>query len=707
MAKARLIAVSMVVAMAGFLGAAEAAKSAQDLQSLQELETTIRKESLAFLSLIKKMSPEKKSAVRLRKVEKGKVVRSRCRVYDTLDEDGKVLYSPRLNEEFTLIEKDDAYYRIRLPDGREGWIEEQCLQTFSASEKETQTKFAGVASSEINGFMALAGEIYASMAKHYKSAEAIHEAYRPDSLAQTRTVKEIRRVFANISRYFQYGDYFYRQYVRDRKLISSADAGALAKLSAWGELFLGTARHVTEIGSGQSEENKGGSRDISLGASYALQANSQVEVSFSNRREIIQTPFSSTALQAGYTLSQSEKLSLHAAVGYNSYRDEANRLNDFGQVAVKTDARFDLSPRQSIRLDYSFTSNSFANDPGAGFANHALGAGFKLQANAESSFLMQLRSNLETSDSAFHQFIYLAPSLGYERAKGASRLGLKLAFELLSYKELELKNFSRFSLLLDSAGRRGDASRNASLAVIYKTFPNNDQSSYLQLGGKYAAQSGGSGQKLFSVSLTSNLFTAASASSHSEMRLDYGGDSRGFFGNFTLYGRFWHSAEPAAGGPAKPHVIDLYAAMGLRTAVVKIGPVLALHAQVTPGEGASFFKRDGNLFRVGGLAEVSLKLPARGSLTLNAAYEYGFVYNEEISVDLGSGSITSGDVVQRHPTTFRVSGQVSIPILPQLEFVSRVNFYKIATDMDATISINPIAANRMFLALFGVRYRYN
>ena len=198
-----------------------------------------------------------------------------------------------------------------------------------------------------------------------------------------------------------------------------------------------------------------------------------------------------------------------------------------------------------------------------------------------------------------------------------------------------------------------------------------------------------------------------SASSHSEMRMDFGGASQVFFSNFTLYGRFWHSAETTGGGPAKPHVIDLYAAMGLRTAAIKIGPVFAVHAQVTPGEGTSFFKRDGNLFRVGALAEASLPLPARGSLTLNAAYEYGFVYNDEISIDPDSGIITSGDVVQRHPTTFRVSGQVSIPILAQLEFIGRFNFYKIATDMDPTISINPIIANRMFLLLFGVRYRYN
>jgi hypothetical protein len=432
-----------------------------------------------------------------------------------------------------------------------------------------------------------------------------------------------------------------------------------------------------------------------------------MEMSFSNRREIIQTPFSSTAIQAGYSLGNNEKLNFHATVGYNSYRDEANDRNNFNQVAIKTDASFNLSPSQTIRLDYSFTNNSFANDSTAGFANHALGAGLKFQTSQDSSFNIQLHSNLETSDSAFHQFIFLAPSLGYERVKADSRLLLKFVFELLSYKELELKNFNIFSLLLDSAGRRGNLSRNASLTFIYKTFPNNDQSSYLQLGGKYATASMDLNQKLFSISLNSNLFTAYSANSYSEMRVDYGADSQGFFSNFTLYGRFWHSPEAATGGQAKPHVIDLYAALGLRTAAIKIGPVFAVHALVTSGEGTSFFKKDGNLFRVGALAEASLKLPAKGSLTLNAAYEYGFVYNDEISIDLGSGNITSGDVVQRHPTTFRVNGQVAFPILSQLEFISRVSFYKIATDMDPTISINPIVANRMFLLLFGVRYRYN
>jgi hypothetical protein len=693
--------------MVFLLPAAKNEQPTQDLQSLQALEKTIRRESLAFLSLVQKMKPEKKSAARRRTVEKGKVVRSRCQVYDTLDEGGRVLYSPRLNEEFTILDREDAYCRVRLADGREGWIEERCLQAFSADEVVNEIKFAGVANSEIGGFMELADKIYAALARQNQAAAAIYAKYRPAGLAETGTIRQIRRAYTAIGRYFRYGDYFYQEYIRDRKLIASRDAAALAKLSAWAELFLGTANHASEAASGQSAENRGGSRDIVLGASYALRENSQLEVAFSDRREIIQTPFGATALQAGYSLRPSESLDLHAAVSYNTYRDEVNDLNDFSQLSLKTDVRFDLSPKQTIRLDYTFTSSSFANDPGAGFANHALSAGFRLQAQRGGSFHVQLRTNLETSDSAFHQFVYLAPSLGYERQKAAGGWGLKFAFELLSFRELELKNFNRLSLSFDSAGRRGGSARNAGLALIYKTYAHNEQSNYLQLGGKYTALASGRDRRLFSVSVSSNLFTAHGANSHSELRLDYGGDAGRFFSNITLYGRFWHRPQAAGSGPAKPHVIDLYAALGLRSATFKIGPVLALHAQVAPGEGVSFFKKDGNLFRVGALAEGSLKLPARGSLTVNAAYEYGFVYNDEIAIDLGSGSLTTGDVVLRHPTTFRVSGQLAIPILARLEFASRVSFYKIATDMDPTISINPIAANRMFLALCGIRYRYN
>ncbi|MCX6557118.1 MAG: hypothetical protein NTW95_06760 [Candidatus Aminicenantes bacterium] len=709
MTKIVLLIFSLIVIPAFRSEAAEVEKAvqAQDLNSLQELEKTARKESLAFLCLIKKMEPEKKNSSRWRKVEKGKVVKNRCKVYDALDENARTLYSPRLNEEFTIIEKNDEFFRILLPGGREGWIEEKCLQTFSVNEEEIQTKFKGVANSQINQFMTTAGEIYARLARQKDSAEKIYEKYRDLPLSGPRTIKEIRSAYGKISRYFQYGDYFYREYVRDRKLLFSAGSDALAKLSAWGELFLGTSSHVTEMPGSQSEENKGGSHDISLGASYALKENSQMELSFSSRREIIQTPFSNTAIQAGYSLRGSGKMNVHAAFSYNSYNDETNDFNNFSQVALKTDASFDLRPGQTLRLDYSFANNSFANDQTAGFANHALAAGLNFQVNKEAGLNLQLRSNLETSDSAFHKFIFLSPSIGYERTRANSRLLLKFAYELISFKELELKNFNRISLQLDSAGRKGDLSRNAGLFFIYKTFPNNDQSSYLQLGGKYATALNGLKTRLFSISVNSNLFTANGANSYSEMKLDYGGTSQGFFSNLTLYGRFWHSPEGTGSGSVKPHVIDLYAAAGLRSAFIKIGPVIALHALASSGDGTSFFKRDGNLFRIGALAEAEFPLPARGRLTLNAAYEYGFVYNDEISINLGSGEITSGDVVQRHPTTFRINGQASLPILPQLEFISRVDFYKISTDMDPSISINPIIANRMFLLLFGVRYRYN
>ncbi len=369
MSKTLLFCFSLVFATAFRIDAAAIEKKVQDqdLKSLQELEKTARKESLAFLSLINKMSPEKKSTSRMRKVEKGKVVKNRCRVYEALDENARVLYSPRLNEEFPIIERDDTFFRVLLPDGREGWIEASCLQTFSVSEEEIKTRFKGVANSEIKNFMEMAGRIYDRLADKNNTTEKIYEKYRQSSLQETKTIREIRRVYGNISRYFQYGDYFYREYIRDGKLLAGSDSDALAKLSAWGELFLGTTSHVTDITSTQKDENKGGSRDISLGATYNLNANSQAELSFSNRRDVIQTPFGSTAFLAGYSLRHSEKMNLHAAVSYNSYSDEINELNSFNQVAIRTNAGFNLSPKQTVWLDYSFASNSFADDQTAGF----------------------------------------------------------------------------------------------------------------------------------------------------------------------------------------------------------------------------------------------------------------------------------------------------------------------------------------------------
>ncbi len=105
--------------------------------------------------------------------------------------------------------------------------------------------------------------------------------------------------------------------------------------------------------------------------------------------------------------------------------------------------------------------------------------------------------------------------------------------------------------------------------------------------------------------------------------------------------------------------------------------------------------------------EAEIPLPHQIHLSASGGYEYGFVYSDELAVDVNTGLLTIGDLVQRHPTTFQINSLISVPVLANLELIGRLNMYKIKTDMDQKLSINPIGQSNRFVVLFGVRYRYN
>ena len=62
---------------------------------------------------------------------------------------------------------------------------------------------------------------------------------------------------------------------------------------------------------------------------------------------------------------------------------------------------------------------------------------------------------------------------------------------------------------------------------------------------------------------------------------------------------------------------------------------------------------------------------------------------------------------ERHPTTMRFTSTISAPLMNKLELIGRVNYYIINTDMDETLSINPIEFTKQMSLQIGIRYRYN
>ncbi|MFC1528058.1 hypothetical protein ACFL5D_04890, partial [Candidatus Neomarinimicrobiota bacterium] len=231
---------------------------------------------------------------------------------------------------------------------------------------------------------------------------------------------------------------------------------------------------------------------------------------------------------------------------------------------------------------------------------------------------------------------------------------------------------------------------------------------YYQIKGRFSSSIIGKKNKRKSLSLNTNIYPNATDNSFTDFRYDYNVTSLVFF-NLSAYYRLWHDTfanDSDSSASVKPSILDLSGKFGFKVGPIRVGPTIGLHAILDFDED-EIFKRDGNLFRLGGAAEGTILLPKMINISLMVAYDYGSVYNEEFTIDLLTGEIKIGELQERHPTTLQFTSTISAPLVHNLELVGRINYYKINTDMDETLSINPIEFTKQMSFQLGIRYRYN
>ncbi|MFC2170278.1 SH3 domain-containing protein [Acidobacteriota bacterium] len=629
-------------------------------------------------------------------------------VFSERDVSSSVIYTASVNEEFDILEKEEDFYRIQLADGREGWIQQLCVQQFSGQGEVPKVKFEGIKRSEVKKFLEVAERMFSRLSQQKIFADQIIKKYKGPGIEKRSELNEIFNIYSRIEEYYDYAFRFYQDYIKDRAILFVEKTSLLTRLSGWAELLFGSANFETAYLNQPDEVNKGSIRDLSLSGSLALNKASRVDLRFSNKRDIIQTPYTSTTVDGGYSYSKEDKMRISAGFNLNSYRDAIFDLNDFNRFSLRAGTDYQVSEKANIHFDYIFLKNSYSENEKNSYSDHRIIAAARIKPKPESVLNLQFQFSTESSDSLFHKFTNIEPSVSYEKNKTNSRFYLKLLYEMFSYSELELKNFNRITAIFDSGKWKDMSSRNWNLSFTLKNFPENELANYVQLRGRYASSKSGRLNFRFSPSIYTNLYTNNSEVSFTDFKVDMMGTSRAFFHNLSAYFRFWHNpGDENQGEIVKPHVFDLYGKLGFNFKYVKIGPAFGVHALVSSEEGVEFFKRDGNLLRIGAFIEGRVPLPKRINLTLNGSYEYGFVYNNELSVDLLTGQIEEGEAMLRHPTTLQLNSTISAPVYKNIEVIGRVSFYRVATDMDEKLSISPIIHNKRFFFLVGIRYRHN
>ncbi|NHZ87092.1 MAG: hypothetical protein GWP19_14665, partial [Planctomycetia bacterium] len=379
--------------------------------------------------------------------------------------------------------------------------------------------------------------------------------------------------------------------------------------------------------------------------------------------------------------------------------DEVTVNNDYGRFQFNANANYRLSSKTNFIYRYSFLNNDYDTGDERDYSIQKLSAIANLKLNDISKFVLSMLANFESSDSEFHNFSSLLPSVSYQRKIGDKRTNLKFRYENLTYKDLESRDYDRMFLSYLINNRDINKRKITDLSISSKTFPNNEISDYYQLKTRFTSSTIGENNQRKSLSLFTNVFPNAEDNNFTDFRFDRNITSE-MSSNFSVYYRLWHdlfTGNDNSTNYNKPSIVDLSAKFGFKIGPIRVGPSFGLHA-ILDFDADEIFKRDGNLIRTGGVAEGIILSSSKLNISIMAAYDYGFVYDT---------ALTFSELEERHPTTIKLTSTISAPIVRNIELIGRINYYKINTDMDEKISINPIEFTEQMSFQFGIRYRYN
>ena len=665
-------------------------------EELQNLEKKVQSESIALNSLIKKVHPDYSEQLESVEITKLKIISNQCRVRETIHISSQGLYSPTINEEFKIIDHVDNYYHIELGDGRDGWIHESCGQKITET---VEQKNIGslLSDADIGKYLDFSEKIFIKIEENKILA---------DRIIKKNNINKNNASYKKIIKYYSLAVGISNKYFKNRKAYITENFSFEKRFSGSTELLLGKANHHQEYLDGIKTDFDEGNRDFSLLGGFIINKSSEVNVSFTSQSEVLQTPYKTKNYGIGFNFSGIKKLLLSTNINYNSYDDAFTLNNDYGRFQFDANARHQLSPKSNFSYHYSFLKNNYKIDDVGDYSDQKLSAIANLKLNPMSKLVISMLANFETSDSEFHNFTSLLPSVSLQRKIGDKRTNLKFRYESLVFEDLELRDYNRLVLSYLINNRDINKRKNTDLSVSTKSFPNNDISDYYQIKGRFSSSIIGKKNKRKSLSLYTNIYPNATDNSFTDFRYDYNIVSE-VFTNLSAYYRLWHNTFASdTSVTTSPSIVDLSGKFGFKVGPIRVGPTIGLHAILDFDED-EIFKRDGNLFRLGGAAEGTILLPKMINISLMLAYDYGSVYNEELTIASSTGEITLGELQERHPTTLQFTSTISAPLVHNIELIGRINYYKINTDMDEKLSINPIEFTKQMSFQLGIRYRYN
>lgn len=677
------------------------AVAAADEKQMDEIRKKMLADSMLFLGLLKQMEPklveEKKAGERIPKV---KAIRANTPVLDSPLSGAKVIHYPYLNETFAVLEEGDDHYRIALPGKRQGWVLKSAVQFFREVSTRPVVKFAGVDKHEAKRFLKQLADLFNQIAAGKNVADRIVAGYDPAAVRGTPLMES----YGKVNKYYRIAGQFHEKYRIDESLtFAGTKAGFLARLKLWGELLVGVEKTGTQYAGESARESVGGGKHaVSLGASYQASDDLEVSLDFGTQKDVMLETFTQTQLGGGVRFTGVDKMSLSLNAGISSYGSPDNPQADFSGFNLGTDLAYQLSAKADLALRYGLQSYKYANDAPNDYLSHRVFAGLNAALSAAWGMHCDLLFEAQSGDLANRKFTRFHPILTLATRRSPGFFKTRLLLDTYSFSEMSEYNYMKLGADLNWGSNRSDLL----LGGYLKSHAENEAADYSRLVLRYASNSRDF-KKRFAVSVHSNLFANEKARSYSDLNLELSSLGGFLTQSFNLLFKFWHNPGDAdLGETVSPHVVDLYWKLGFNLKYLAFGPLVGVHGNLVLSGDGELLKRDGNLLRFGGFADLDLPLSDRLRITGQGTFELGNVYTSDYTGfnDL-TGEILIDGVYLRHPTTLHVNGSAQYQVNSSISAFARGGFYLVKTGFDPIPGMYPVDSNSRFYLFGGVNFR--
>ena len=590
-----------------------------------------------------------------------------------------------------VLNREGEWYKVRLPDTREGWIhQEDVQQLYDDTEKSTggddremnaelyhQTRQAAellfrrlsTSAAEADQLMAEFEEFYQSLPDAGRQSSASYF----ENLNQERELIQLSRAYAN----HYYSKLPPMQMVPDMRESGGSPIG-----------FDG----VASVRFGSSAYESGGeisetTRNLSLSGNMIFNPRSRLEMQLDHNNDVIRTPYNSTNVNLAHHYAAAGGTRLRTSFMYQNYEDELINQNSYNNLAAGVNVEHPVNVATWFTGDLQVQSKSYDMDgmpdlDGVQFNTRLHHKGEKIVVNGG------IRGRFQSSDVPFLDYQRLNPNIRATFRTGRGDYTVFAEAEQLTYAAAaEMNDYNRLRLDLERSVTGG----RTQLSVISWQYPNNENFDNLRFrvsSQRTRGSAAGYSRTSMYAQYTYHTSDIVQLSNYADLRFDqnYSGTT-GYF-DIGAFGRYWEDE-------GRDHRLSIYSRFGYKISGIQIGPVVGADILIDPDDPD--LKRSGNSYRAG--------IDGRANFIINQATVFSSVRYQQTF--LYTGFTADGDSEMRKPTTLEVTAGARIPVAGQFELQLDVRYYSMDFDMPdlAGGAGNRVQSGLRFLG--GVSYRFN